>query len=87
MEENATAKNQHAGDAAVGIAPLSPFDEAVDFHVVDAFGGTTAIYKGFEKGRGVIQVCVAWKTEFIKHHLARFICGGRAVPSGGSAPG
>jgi len=50
--------------------------------IVDAFGGTTAVYESSKNGRCIVRVSVAWKTEFVEHRAARFVFAGQAVASG-----
>ena len=54
LKEYAVAENQHPGDVALDIAALGPLDHAIDLGVVDAFSGTTAIYKKVKNRRAVV---------------------------------
>ncbi|MEG3177697.1 hypothetical protein U1872_15770 [Sphingomonas sp. RB3P16] len=59
LEEDTAAENQHPSVSTFIIAALRPFDDAADFALVDAFGGTTAVHKSFKKRRGVFQIRAA----------------------------
>ena len=73
LKKDAAAENQHPGDAAGEIAALSRLDDAADLDVVDAIGGTAAVDEIIKRGRVVVQLSAAWKTEFVEHGWARSV--------------
>jgi hypothetical protein len=82
LKEDAAAEDEHPGDAPGEIAALSRLDDAADLDLVDAFGGTTAVYEGMQRGCVVIIIGAARDTELIEQGLARFIYARQAIPPG-----
>ena len=54
----------------------------LDLDVVDAIGCTAAVDESLKRGRSVVRLSAAWKTEFVEHGWARSVYARQPIPPG-----